>query len=407
MQQRSILGQTLFMIVMIFRIAIEIVPIVSLYSNQAINMATLFFLYIVVFWSSGTISSIEIKSALMVCALLILQIIVGFFKGEDYIVRAYVFLQVFIWPLLGYYVERNCSFKQKEIIVVSIIIMIVSTMITTYIGCKLFPGITRSLATPDAVEEGLWSIANKNNIGGFKFVYIASLITPIFVYFAKDSGGFRKIVNIGLLVFMFFFIIGSGYTTALFVFIASILLFFNRSKFGLSFYLKVILTLSLLFLVFRFFVTDILYSAAHALNDNDISMRLAELGDIFSGADIDQTNDTSSRFEKWGKSVGGFLTNPILGSGIVGGHSYILDNMALYGVFGLVSLFFVFKGEYVCINRRGGYQDLRINGFCLFAFILNFVLCLVNTTNFIFVITFFYPVVLNLLVNTKNTQSNA
>lgn len=393
----------IILLIILLRCAIVLMPVLTTLTSQIINISSLLFLFCVLFVNGQRLTSREWINCIIVCAVSILETISTLFSNSGtFVVTLYGFIQTIIWPLFGFYVVSNFSIKQQSVIAGSVILMIAITMITTYIGCLQYPSITRNLATPSSVETGLQEIASIQNIGGFSFVYTVSLMSPLVIFSLKKSNMFRKIICIVLLLLLFKFILATGYTTAFFVVIASLFLLRMPDDNQRWFFFKLIVFAFFIVILFKFLLSDILLNFSQVVGNDEISIRLNEVAKLLSGEDLGTADDTVSRIELWEKSLTGFFQNIIFGTKSIGGHSYIFDNMALYGILGLISLILSFKGTRFCLIKSNSNAYSAIYGYRIFIYEINLFLCLFNTVNFIFITTFFYPVLFNVYQSRVN-----
>ena len=141
-------------------------------------------------------------------------------------------------------------------------------------------------------------------------------------------------------------IIQSGYTTAFLLFlITSSFLFFSR-EFNEKYLILVgIIAIVLFFLLFDL-LSQGLSALANVIENQEISSRLKDLSSGREG--LEQSEDP--RLKLYLTSLNTFINKPLLGSlgGGIGGHSFVFDTLATYGLFGAV----IFIVLYTIIYKR-------------------------------------------------------
>ena len=185
--------------------------------------------------------------------------------------------------------------------------------------------------------------------------------------------------------------IQSGYTTAFLLWMLSTAFFFFNRDFKAKYLVAVIIIAVLIFLVLFELISQGFRSLAEIIDNKTISERLIDLAGGKRG--LEQSEDP--RLELYMKSINTFFAHPIFGSmgGGIGGHSFFLDNLGKYGLFGVV----LFVPMYVVIYRKfyEPYRNTTGNGFIIWMFIQTLILSLVNTGMWLYVLCFFIPTILS------------
>lgn len=235
----------------------------------------------------------------------------------------------------------------------------------------------------------------KYNVGGFDIVYSFVLIIPLLVYKYKKTRLLieRSLILIVLLVFMMA-IIESQYTTALLFAIASLSLFFM--PLNIKPYHFVILGIIILVVVFSTkYLIAFLSIISSVSGSDEVMVRMSDLADLSKGESLSSDSDVIGRSERYMMSIKLFFSSPIWGQmfsyapGKVGGHSFILDNVAFYGLLGIYLLVLMFKTMYKLYIK-----DLKIFDiypFAMIIFIEYILLTLLNPQPFIPFISFALP----------------
>lgn len=105
----------------------------------------------------------------------------------------------------------------------------------------------------------------------------------------------------------------------------------------------------------------------------------------------------SNRIFLYERSIRTFFDNPLFGTmlkggGGVGGHSFILDTIGVYGIFGIALLFFMYRKIYRLFFEPFKNEDGY--GYVLWLFLQSILLSCINTGLWLPVLTLFTPVIL-------------
>lgn len=196
-------------------------------------------------------------------------------------------------------------------------------------------------------------------VGGYGLVYSSVLLLPILIglFFHLISIRHRvKDKNIETKKFYFYLfvvslnivltsllVIKAGYTIAISTSFFAILIIFMMKSFS---YIRVILFALVAILYFIFQKELISYIANTLLFLTDSPIYTKKINDVvFSLASDNASGTVNDRVTLYSKSVDTFLENPIFGTMSykdVGGHSFVLDNYARWGLFfGSLLLYFI------------------------------------------------------------------
>ena len=155
-------------------------------------------------------------------------------------------------------------------------------------------------------------------------------------------------------------------------------LFFVKKDTPIKKYLKMMLFFALLILIFRVAVAAILTGFAEMIGNEGM---IDKINALFLGTDaVDNFDD--NRDELYMYSINMFLKSPLFGvlfggKMVTGGHSFILDNLALYGMVGGGLMAMMYRGIYLRfikpLSERPGYCIL------VWSFIQTIALSTINT----------------------------
>ncbi|WP_407382407.1 O-antigen ligase family protein [Ruminococcus sp.] len=319
---------------------------------------------------------------------IIYELLSAFNMSEDFLMWSYQVLLFLLPVILGYYFTQD---KTRLIDSYSKIVFfaLAITTVTTIIGCIRFPNAARELALVESQDSNAIQY-DMHNIGGYGFVYTIVLLYPAIILSYKE----RRIKLITALLFavvILLMIVFSEYTIALLFFIISSMLFFTKRNLSFRSIIIASVIAILFLLVFTNFIPDFLRWLGEISGSKTMGSRL----DALAGGREGLENSEDTRVLLYQKSWNSFLQHPIFGSlfekeKINGAHSFIIDNLALYGIFGGVIMFFmyrnIFKRFFLPYKDKPGY------GYIVWIFIQTLILSLVNTGMWLDVLCLFVPI---------------
>ena len=181
-------------------------------------------------------------------------------------------------------------------------------------------------------------------------------------------------------------IIESQYTTAILFAIASLSLFFMPLNIKPDHF--VILGIIILVVVFSTkYLIAFLSIISSVSGSDEVMARMSDLTDLSKGESLSSDSDVIGRSERYMMSIKLFFSSPLWGQmfsavpGKVGGHSFILDNVAVYGLLGIYLLVLMFKTMYKLYMKY--LKRLDIYPFAMIVFVEYIMLTLLNPQPFI------------------------
>lgn len=319
-------------------------------------------------------------------------------------------MQTIIYTMYAFVVLKNKDFKSAKLILIVYFVCVTITCITTYYGCGLIPGAARLIATDiDQTDPRFAQILNLN-IGGFGFVYSNVLISVILIMLIKFRSEIHNkyIISFSILLLGLIFasIIATEYTTALLLFTCSMVLFLFSKVFRVKKMITVLAIFATLFLALKPVVADGLDYISQVIPSEDVASRLNDLATSLKGEEISDESDISYRQNFYQMSIDVIKSHPLGAwgdrSAIVGGHSYILDNLAKYGLLGIFFIWLMLKRMYQLYLLPC--KDKPYYGYLLVILLLSCVMISVNTGIYYPVLTFVMPLVA-FLFDTKALKS--
>ncbi len=298
------------------------------------------------------------------------------------------------------YIESGNKHKQK-IVLSYIIFMFMITGLTSSIATFFRPNIMKELTALPNTD--LYLEYRKYNVGEFSFVYQFVLLVPYFIYLFKYKL-LNPIASLIILLYIFFVILLSHFTMALLYFIPlTIVLFIGKLSSKKLYSLATIFVF--LAIILRVLIGNIAFEVADNVEDTAYNQRLIYIGYVLNGYEISDTlNRTSGgRLELYSQSLNSFRNNWITGTWDPtesGGHSFVFDNLATFGLLGLFSIILYMTQIFRLFIKK--YNHKKLYPYVLLTFILSIITSVANPKFFTFIFTLIYP----LMCITSSTTDN-
>ena len=333
-------------------------------------------------------------------------ILTRFVSSEDLIMWGYQLLILWLPVILGYYFMQDSTRvvpSYSKIIIFAIVI----TMITTTIGCIQNPSASRELAKAAANDDYAirysWS-----NIGGYGFVYIMVLLYPVLILSYKTNR-IKLFPTILITIIILMTVVYTEYTTALLLFMFSSLLFFTKRNLSAKGIIIVSVAVVLFLLFFTSAITAFFQWLADVIGSEEVALRLNSLAGGVEG--LEASDDP--RLKLYTLSLTRFVEHPFLGTAFAdyssykvnGGHSFLLDSLAQYGILGGIVLFFMYKRIFTRFFLP--FKDKPGFGYIIWTFIQTIILSLVNTGIFLEVLCLFCPILFYWIYGTDSKTEEA
>lgn len=374
------------------------VPYIGYHTPAALfGMLVLLTYALLFFESKKRIVSNSFSCFAIISVLFLTFIAESFFEGQSFVKNAYGLMQIFLYPYLGLLFVKYDFGKTTTRIFWVVLVSYTITSITTFLGCQIVPSASRILAsTTMLAESGMESVIMNLNIAGFAEVYVITLLTSLVVMMIR-RGVLNKILGLLVLAAFGFGVIASEYTTALFVYSLSLLLFILPKNYSKEKYMGI-----MFFLIIGSYLGILLISQSLAylsgvIDSSFVSERLLDMSSVLSGnqADVDYNSDMMTRKDLYFKSINTFLTHPLgaWDQKATGGHSFVLDSMARFGILGVISLWVMYKQIF-----KRFVKPYRLNpeyGYVLISFFLVVFLAIINPNPNILYMCFIIPLFYN------------
>lgn len=306
-------------------------------------------------------------------------------------------------PLMfGLVLMKESGPKVVRFFAVLLAVACLITMVSTIAGSAVYPTASRYLATVESSNDPLLRLYNYINLGGYEFVYTVILLYPavIFAYKQKRLHLFFAIVAAILVLAL---TLSSGYTVAFLLWIATTASFFFPHNLKKRWVIILLVAVILIVVFFLPMLSPSIKRLANSIDNEDIAYRLEALAGGTEGIRASEDD----RIGLYELSLRRFLESPFVGSilggkGLNGGHSFILDFAAQYGMIGVVLLIVMYRVIYVRFfkpfERTPGY------GYIFWMFLQPIILSIVNTGMWINVLCWFLPISITAILQAEKKE---
>lgn len=269
--------------------------------------------------------------------------LIRFFGKNEYIHQIYNMQLILITSILVMlYLYQNKNKEMNKRLAYIILISILISSLTSYIGLKKNPQASRSLASGDM---DIFLNYSKLGIVGYGFVYGSILILPLLLYslnlrknkLCNNFISLLTITAIGLLIFV------ASYSMAIILFLLSFfltILFNIRNKKTKAIIIFIIIII-LIFPRMNFYIGEVFIKLSSMLETIPYSQgKVRDLGITIQRMSV--YGGTQQRFNLINITIKTFLDKPIFGTflndqkDLVGGHSEFFDMLATFGIIGFL-----------------------------------------------------------------------
>lgn len=251
---------------------------------------------------------------------------------------------LWVLPFIFLHIYHNNDTKLAKVLLYTVVLATAITAFTTYLGCVRFPGISRQMATGQLDIQ----LPKFLNIGGFDTIYIFVLMIPMLGYRLKycKIKWLEKVTILATIIMIFMAVFQSEYTTAIIFSIIAITTLFLPPNIRWGKMIILLILIAIIVAVSINYLSSLLFYLSDNIDSLSVSGRLKGLALMLQGQEGTNADesDVQGRLELIIEALEAFSSSPILGvQKIVGGHSYIADIIAYYGIFGLVMLIVYFR----------------------------------------------------------------
>lgn len=231
-------------------------------------------------------------------------------------------------------------------------LMFAVTAITSLVGVIANPNAARVLTfAANEIEEDL--MLRRMNIGGISFFQGLCICVPVLMTFIYQKK--YRILSCLMLIMIWFSLLAASFTISLTMFFVALLLGYFSNNTTAK---KTLAAVLVLLVVMAIPWGELLFYLSSVIDNETISVRLTSMAtSIINGS---ASGNLGSRIQVYEMSLNSFLENPagigpqytyVTGQRGIGYHSQFLDDLARYGILGLV-FYATFFGAYYKLLRK-------------------------------------------------------
>ncbi len=369
-------------------------PIGSYYFNTYVAMGMLLLILLLVFITDLPRWNRTLPLFLPLMLLVVLQFVIDAYVKSGGVLNTLWSHFLKLIPLFAaFYLQRDPESKWLEQTTRLILLTQTITMITTYVGLLNYPNASRDMAAYETAYRTYYPL----NIGGFSFIYTLTLLHPMVICLAK----YRKIpfaVAILFSVFSGLCVFESAYTTAALIFLLSCIAYFFPRRATSRNWVRSLAVIGIFVLILVTILPVLLEQIATWDILSASSDKLTDLANLLQGREASSGGDVAGRMRHYQMSWDVFCNNIVFGATLIGsnasgGHSYILDLMANWGLLGLGCLAWCYGGIYITFYHP--YRQTRAYSYAMLTLVLSAVQSILNPNIWLTSIGLFTPLIVS------------
>lgn len=313
-------------------------------------------------------------------------------------------LQIVLFSWIALWYSSHADPVRAKRILGFIFLAYIITSVTTYIGCVNNPLASRYMAA-NAGDDVNYLYYTSLNIGSFTFVYELVLLTPLVIYLLKSKNinrllGVLSLVGIGAVIVI------TEYTTALLVFAFSLLLLFVRRLTSKK--ILIFLVCLIVFIVLNTLVlADVFKQLSQSMeSDSTVGDRFAYLADVLSGKG--SSDDGYDRMALYEISWDTFWNTDLLGDwggNGAGGHSFVLDSLAHFGIVGLAAVVLMYRAIYKLVLQP--YKGQNFYPYLFWLYCIGIFMAIINPKTYLFIFIGLIPLFARVMADRNAAKEEA
>lgn len=333
---------------LLYLCAWALIPVFAYYTSGIIFRIV--YAGVVVVWTLTGISNTKVKYGIDILSMLMFFIVMlihwGFGYGDmninDFI--NYILLFGFAINANVYAVKLSlrsvCWLKRFFFICIFITTVTTTHTLMTNVNASRY-------LTSSSVDENVQNSLQILNVGSFDYIYGILISLSSIIINARYEKKYKRLAYLLLSLLIVICIVKANFTIAYILLLVSALLYvLPKSKSILS-KIMTILTIFLMVFITPFLLEKIFHALMNSTTSIYSQNKLESLLGVLNGTS--SLGDTSIRFSLMKMDIDSFLSSPLFGVGGyyrtsvgtgVGQHSQLLDELARYGIFGVLLLFF-------------------------------------------------------------------
>lgn len=374
----------------------SLMPIVGRFiSSYLTTYSLLVVVLLILLYFSRWRANIWITKLYPLLLIVVINSIYSISHGQSMVNTVYGSMLSFCPVLIGLRLPTINNKQVKTLFIVMAAGLFITTVTSIY-GLSTYPGAARIMATIERSDDPMLIQFEWLNIGGFSFTYILLTVYPMIIGYIRQTYD-RLWLKILVILVGFTYYLSAEYMTGLMGFVLTSSLWFVPKNFKYKRLLTILGCVLVLFVLTKDSFASVLYNASASTKSEVLSERFLYMADSLAG--VKNTSEVGAREAVLETSYEGFIHSPILGNwhkgGGVGGHSYILDFLSLFGIVGLILLWKSYK--VIFKSFIAPYENKPYYSYAVMSFVTAIILSTVNTGNHWLELTLLVPLFLKML----------
>ena len=274
--------------------------------------------------------------------------------GNAYVSYRNMIVSITITLLCAWFLVEVSTVCRCSLLTWIILVSIIVTILISLSYLKTNAYIVRILATGASLGDIL-------GIGGYDFVYSVSFLCPCLLFLSRTVSWIKKIAFLVVTALVVFYTASCGLVTTSIIALAGIAIYLVIKISNQQLRRFIIGLIAFLFVFLIIFGESLMLNAMIFFNemcDNDIiNGKFMDIISVLQGG-AEQYGTISGRTSRYAISWGTFKQSPVFGGFLFGlmntsgGHSTILDYMAITGILGLLLYFIMLFMLYRKVSQR-------------------------------------------------------
>lgn len=255
--------------------------------------------------------------------------------------------------LIFYDSHQRRDIRKLRLVVWASLVIFSIWLVTTLVAYQVVQNASRILIRSGDVEADMM----RQGIGGYGLVYGAMIIIPVLLYLLKTHilpVLTFKIAALAALILSIFVVIQAGYSIALILMMAGIIITLMIGKATANTLVKTTIVITVVLLALHLFGNAMLDFVVDSASGTSYEHKLQDIrASLESNRGVGTVDD---RMERYLRSLHLFIENPVIGTlsyDHIGKHSAIIDTFAFYGVIvGYIFAYILFQVPLSYLSRK-------------------------------------------------------
>lgn len=311
---------------------------------------------------------------------------------------------VFVGLSMTQYFLMSGDYKGFKIAIITALFATTITCITSNIIFSIDPKASRAVISDITNYENM-ALLNQYGLISYSTISGLVVLVPVFVWYIKTTIGKSRYIMLSVLMFSVFTIYMSQQSTATILALAGGIYAFYYSQNSEK---NIILILfAFILIVWGDAITSSIleFILTFIPPESDISLRFSDILSLSKGeVNLDDSYLGEARFSKIEESLNSFSTNPLIGGGTIGGHSYWIDRLGLYGLVIAIPWIMIWTSFIQLCKKNVSKDYLRYMKISILLVFLYGIMKGLGAAEFFIITFFFLPGIY--FINYKSTLAN-